>query len=601
VSSGGASSPGGASSAGVVPGLAGLIAIAVSVSATFTVALLGPSVMEPALPGAPDQPPWAFTVHPAAGLAVGLAATALVTGALGLGLSLHALHRGWTLRPRPVLLAGILAAAVLALVPPFGSSDQLSYAAYGRMVVTGRDPYTTTPAMLARLGDPVARAVQDWRGSPSVYGSLASGLQALASEAGGTSVRLTVFVLSVLNVAAFAATGLLLHRLARGSRAGQLRAALLWTGNPLLLQVLVAGAHVDSLAIMFAVAAIALFCLGLRGTGTGAGPGRPFAVCAGAGALAGLGAAVKPTMVLVLAGLLAATVLSGTVMAVRAPAGRVPAGGVPAGGVPAGRVLARRPGTALLARAGGLVAGFAVIAVLALAPWGPGSLRPALSAGSMVSIGSPWRTVRLLIRLGAGEGIADDVVKAAAILLAAMLLVLLVNALARGSSRSWPRDDSGLGTLAVACACAFTVAWLMAWPYVLPWYDSLGWALLALLPLPVLGGAAMGRCAPGSAAGAAVTWRGRPVFLVVVLDWLMLARTTALGLGYLPARGSTMPPDLAWLRPVLRNGVTPAVLLTILIVLICLLLPLLPPRRRRVRDLDGTSGHTPGSLDETFT
>jgi hypothetical protein len=86
----------------------------------------------------------------------------------------------------------------------------------------------------------------------------------------------------------------------------------------------------------------------------------------------------------------------------------------------------------------------------------------------------------------------------------------------------------------------------------------------------------------------------------MALDWLMLARTTALGLGYLPARGITMPSDLAWLRLVLRNGVTPVVLLTILIVLICLLLPLLPPRRRRARDLDGTSGHAPGSLDETF-
>ncbi len=111
---------------------------------------------------------------------------------------------------------------------------------------------------------------------------------------------------------------------------------------------------------------------------------------------------------------------------------------------------------------------------------------------------------------------------------------------------------TGLVTLAVACAFAFTAAWLMAWPYVLPWYDSLGWALLALLSLP-----------------------GR---LVVVLDWLMLARTTALGFGYLPARGIAMPSDLAWLRPVLRNGVTPVVLLTVLILLIRLLLPLRPSR-----------------------
>ena len=68
----------------------------------------------------------------------------------------------------------------LALVPPFGSSDHLSYAAYGRMAVTGHNPYTTTPAALARLGDPVGAAVEDWRNSPSVYGSLATAGQALA-------------------------------------------------------------------------------------------------------------------------------------------------------------------------------------------------------------------------------------------------------------------------------------------------------------------------------------------------------------------------------------------------------------------------------------
>ena len=70
--------------------------------------------------------------------------------------------------------------------------------------------------MLARLGDPVARAVQDWRGSPSVYGGLATGGQALASWIGGDSARLTVFVLSLLGLAAFAGTGLLLHLLTRG-------------------------------------------------------------------------------------------------------------------------------------------------------------------------------------------------------------------------------------------------------------------------------------------------------------------------------------------------------------------------------------------------
>jgi hypothetical protein len=158
----------------------------------------------------------------------------------------------------------------------------------------------------------------------------------------------------------------------------------------------------------------------------------------------------------------------------------------------------------------------------------------------------------------------------------------------------------------------------MAWPYVLPWYDGLGWALLALLPLPTLGraavqgasaqgaavpraavpgaagqGAPVGGAAPGAAAlgrvtGAVVLWRGRAVGLVVALDWLMLARTTALGFGYLPARGISMPPDLAWLRPVFRNAVTPLALLTILVILLLLLLR----RPRGVEDVEAALSDT---------
>ena len=63
----------------------------------------------------------------------------------------------------------------------------------------------------------------------------------------------------------------------------------------------------------------------------------------------------------------------------------------------------------------------------------------------------------------------------------------------------------------------------------------------------------------------------RPACLIVALDWLMLARTTALGFAYLPARGLTMPSGLAWLRPVFRNAVSPLALLTTLVILLLLL------------------------------
>ena len=551
--------------AGEIPaGRAGLALTAASVLATVTVAVLGPSVMEPALPGRPGQPPWAFSAHPAPWLVVGLAAAALLAGTGGLGLCLHAVHRGWTVPPRAVLLAGLVAAGLMATLPPFGSSDQLSYAAYGRMVVTGHDPYTMTPAMLAQLGDPVARAVQDWRGSPSVYGSLATGLQALASAAGGTSVRLTVFAGSVLTAVAFAAAGLLLHRMTRGSRAGQLRAALLWTANPLLLQVLVAGAHVDSEAIVLALAGVAGCVLALRRARSWGLLGG----CAVAGGLAALGAAVKLSMALVPFGMFAALVAAWL-----APAGARPGSGqLRSGRLGYGRLGYGRLGYGRLgygwhgweapvrARAGvaaaGLAAGFLLVTAVALTPWGPGSLRPALQDAGLVSVGSPWRAVRSALRVLAGlpEGAADGIVRAAALAGALLLLTLLLRALVL---MPVPR----LPGVAVAGAFAAAFAWLLTWPYVLPWYDGLCWALLALLP-----------GTPGQA-GPAGTWRGRRVPLVVALDWLLLARTAALGLGYLPARGLRMPADLGWLETVVRTAVTPAALLAVLLLLAVLIWP----------------------------
>ena len=92
--------------------------------------------------------------------------------------------------------------------------------------------------------------------------------------------------------------------------------------------------------------------------------------------------------------------------------------------------------------------------------------------------------------------------------------------------------------MAARAALAFTLAWLFAWPYVLPWYDALAWALLPLV---------------------AWSW----------VDWLVLARTAALAFGYLPARGQSapLPAGLDWLQSVVRTGVTPAVLAALTVAL----------------------------------
>ena len=498
-------------------GTAGLIAIGASVAFTFAVAVAGPSVMEPPLPGRPGLPPWSLGLHPSPYLVVGLTAAGLAAGTLGLVLVLRAVRRGWSVPARAVLVAGLLAAAALTLVPPFGSSDHLSYAAYGRMLVTGHNPYTTTPAQLAALGDPVARAVQDWSGSPSVYGPLATAIQGLASLVGGTSVRLTVFVLGLANLAAFAVTALLLHRMTRRHPVQQLRAALLWACNPLLLQVLVAGAHVDGQAVVFGVAAVAVMFgpsgprgafggadlsppRGVRGDGSpqdrgGLGGSSPrLAAVATAGVLVGLGFAVKVTAALVGVGLAIALML-----------------------------ILGRQWRRLVPRLTALGAGFAVTAGAAVAIGGSAMLTQSSRASDMVSIGSPWRVIRTIIHLAVAGTAATDIVKFGAIALMVVLAVLLIRGLPIGAG----------GTPAFALA----LAWLFAWPYVLPWYDALAWALLPLVPL-----------VPGTAAEG--------------VAWLLLARTAALGFGYLPARqtDAALPPGLGWLQPVVRHAVTPAVL-----------------------------------------
>ena len=519
-------------------GRAGLAATGVSIALTFVVAVAGTSVMEPPYPGRPGQPPWALSAHLSPYLAVALTGAAIAAGTMGLALTMSAMRRGWVIPARSILLAGLIAAVALTMVPPFGSSDPLSYAAYGRMLVTGHNPYAIGPDVLARLGDPVARAVQDWYTTPSDYGTVATGGQALASLIGGTSARLTVFVLSLLNLAAFGGTGLLLHRLGRGDRRRQIRAALLWTCNPLLLQVLVSGAHVDSQAAFFGVAAVAVFSPVVStappaGAQAGRGAVSRMALrAAAAGALIGLGFAVKVTIALLGAGLAVAAVQA---------------------------CRTRPPGTRwpfLAVVAGGLVTGFALIAGAALAIGGRDGFRQTVQASSMVSIGSPWRIVRTLLHLGVGQATADDVVKTAAVVLAAVLAVLLLRGLPGAPPWGpWRRpvrykdppggdadgDDEGAGSaadpaaapagLAGRAALAFALAWLLAWPYVLPWYDALAWSLL-------------------------------PLMAASSLDGLLLARTAALAFGYLPARvaGVVMPAGLGWLQSVVRTGVTPAVL-----------------------------------------
>ncbi|MCT9931739.1 polyprenol phosphomannose-dependent alpha 1,6 mannosyltransferase MptB [Planotetraspora sp. A-T 1434] len=493
-----------------------IAASGLSILITITIGLLGPSAMVPALRGPAWQPPYSLGLRPDGHLVIGLAAAAVILGTLGLVAGLRSLRR--LPDARWLVLAGCLAAAVLAFLPPSGSSDHLNYAAYGRLAALGHDPYVTVPADLP--DDPVVGAVQEWRKVPSVYGPVATAVQTLAGEIGGDSLRLTVFVMALANAAAFVATALLLHRFTRHDPVRQRRAALLWTLNPLVVYQLAAGMHLDTLAIAFVVAALVVRP-GRPGSGVLAGWGSAWGSAWGSGVLLGLGIAVKVTVGLVALG----------------PAWELR-------GAP--RKLA-------------LVAGSATLTVL-VAYWlaGPHALNQVLNASKSVSLATPWKLVKEAAQLLAGPGSYHAWIQVGSLLLLATLAFLLLRALRAGTlgapttldsaptaptARTAPTAaavdaqpalDDPTALDAPRVALAFAVAWLFATPYALPWYDGLAFALLALVPWPAL-------------------------------DGFMVARLAALSLAYLPARQYDQPSGMEWLVSVVRSQVVPWFLLALTI------------------------------------
>ncbi|MCK2214406.1 polyprenol phosphomannose-dependent alpha 1,6 mannosyltransferase MptB [Actinomadura sp. ATCC 31491] len=402
-------------------------AIGVSALLTIVIGLLGPSPMVPALDGPAWQPPYSLAVHPDPHLAVALAAAAIVVGGLGLLAALILPDQAAAPDVRLLVKLGCLAAAVLAFLPPSGSGDHLNYAAYGRMLTLGLNPYTHGAADLA--GDPIADAVErPWREEPSVYGPVATAVQAFASWVGGDSMRLTVFVLALVNAAAFVVTGLLLDRATRHDEAARRRAALLWTANPLLLYHLVAGLHADTLAVACMVAALLA-------------RGRP----AGGGVLLGLGVAVK-----VNAGLVAL----GPAWELRRRPGR----------------LAVMAGCALAV----VAAGYAVA--------GPEAIAPVTRTSKSISHATVWKLVQgwLQVVVGPGKAYRGEI-QVGSLLLLALLAWLLLRWAARGG---W---GDAIGSAPVVAA-GLAVAYVFASPYVLPWYDGLAFGMLALVAASAVDG-----------------------------------------------------------------------------------------------------------------
>lgn len=365
---------------------------------------------------------------------------AVILGAGGVIAGLVAVARGARYPAWLLIGGGLVAVAILAVLPPAGSTDAVSYAAYGRMAVIGHNPYTTNPVQLQRLGDPVgyvAAHLPYWHYRSSLYGPLATAEQWAAARLGGTTVTLIIFWLKLWNAIVFAAIALGLDRLVRSDPARRIRVHLLWTVNPLVLWAVIAGGHLDVMAAGFGF-------LGVMMLRARPGDGRvAVPVALGAGLLVGLASDIMLDYL----------------------------------------VFAPALAWALRKQLGALAAATAGVLITLVPPslWvgevyfrGFGSRDGYVGADNFYQLFSPDFKHLLPPAMTALVDLA----------FVALALLLL-----------WRLPDGPPGLPAVRPALALSLAWLFIWYYQLPWYNTMAIGLLAVYPASRLDWAAIGQFA----------------------------------------------------------------------------------------------------------
>ncbi len=345
---------------------------------------------------------------------------------LGLAMMLWANSRGWAPSPRKVFLAATGTVAVVVNITPVGSSDAASYAAYGRIAALGHNPYTFVPSMLpGGSRNPYTMLVaKQWRGTASVYGPVATWTHLVAALIGGAKPWATIWVLMIMIGAAFIAAGYVLLRTAENP----VRAVLLWVANPLLIAELVMGGHLDSFVALAGIAAIVL-------SRRGATVWHDIVV----GLVVGVAGAIKVNAIFVALGI----------------------------AIP----LLHDRAWARLARIGSIAA--LTTAGLYYFSYGFGALKPLGKASQMVISPTVWRLVQE-IGLAIGGHHAENLVTTMIGFAWPPLMLALAWYLYNRLSPDVPT--------VVAATCALTFAWVIVAPWALPWYASIAWVTLALIP-----------------------------------------------------------------------------------------------------------------------
>jgi hypothetical protein len=352
--------------------------------------------------------------------------TSITLCCLGLAMMLWANSRGWSPSPRKVFWTAAGAVAVLVNITPVGSGDVASYAADGRIAALGYNPYTFTPIMLPGGGHNAYTEIVGvkWQATPSVYGPVATWTQQFAAWIGGPRAWLTIWMLMIMMGAAFLVTGYILLRTAENP----VRAVLLWAANPLLIVVLVVGGHLDALVSLFAIAAIVMSRRCTR-------PWHDLAV----GLLVGFAGGIKITAAFV-------------ALAIAIP-------------------LIHDRAWARLVRTG-VVAGMTTFG-LYIFSYGLGALWLAFADNKLVISPTIWRLIQVTVQHYYGDHAEATVTSTFGFIWYPLMLLL--------AWYLYNRLSPDVPTV-VAASCALTFAWMVVAPWQLPWYSSIAWVTLALLP-----------------------------------------------------------------------------------------------------------------------
>ena len=421
-------------------------AIAASLLIMMVIAAAGPSVSVPAVRRA-GRLPWWHAVHLTATFVTVSLWTAMGLGCAGVIAGLVVVARGARPPVRPVIAAGFLAVVALTVLPAAGSTDSVSYAASGRTAVIGHSPYVMTPLQLQRSGDPVGRQIpsgeipQTWMNAVSVYGPVATAAEWGAAELGGTSLARSTFWLKLEEAVAFGAVILILDRLLRSEPQMRLRAHLLWSVNPLLLWEIVAGGHIDGLAVVFGL--LGVVALRARPAPGENGPRR---ASLPAGEIGAGGAVLAGLAIGVATGVKVEYALFGLAVA----------------------WACRRSLRALAAAA----AGFAAVVIPAYLAAGTPAIKVLVTRSTGITWDTMyqvfWRPVLGYTQFSVSS--APPHLELIAYLLFAAVAVLALLRL----------PDRVPGRPAVTPALALSLAWLFVTAFQRPWYDVMAIGLLAL-------------------------------------------------------------------------------------------------------------------------